>query len=231
MGETKNEISHLEIHTKSTLPVDEPKEEKESSSEKGEHDSSAPNLRVFVPNRDGLIVETSENNTIAQWDITYPELSAQFTLSKIDEKAKNMWNTVYDFSPEVGAKKHWTLKNTPPKMLRLVPHPEGWHGGTVDAVDANDTAAINAALAKTKAVDVTDGAGGGSGEVEEYLDDYNNVYPHPMLLSMFLDACSHICKICRVLEQPKRPDKHVRLPLWQRSWRWPRQHPQRQRQR
>ena len=136
-------------------------------------------LRVFVPNRDGLIVETSENNTIAQWDITYPELSAQFTLSKIDEKAKNMWNTVYDFSPEVGAKKHWTLKNTPPKMLRLVPHPEGWHGGTVDAVDANDTAAINAALAKTKAVDVTDGAGGGSGEVEEYLDDYEDDFEQP----------------------------------------------------
>merc|ERR1719506_3001030 len=39
-------------------------------------------------------------------------------------------------------------------------------------------------------------------QIEEYLDDYNNVYPHPMLLSMFLDACSHICKICRVLEQP-----------------------------
>merc|ERR1719506_3446596 len=38
--------------------------------------------------------------------------------------------------------------------------------------------------------------------IEEYLDDYNNVFPHPMLLSMFLDACSHIAKICRVLEQP-----------------------------
>eukprot|EP00928_Gymnodinium_smaydae_P009061 TRINITY_DN13347_c0_g3_i1.p1 TRINITY_DN13347_c0_g3~~TRINITY_DN13347_c0_g3_i1.p1 ORF type:complete len:4331 (+),score=1052.12 TRINITY_DN13347_c0_g3_i1:55-13047(+) len=38
--------------------------------------------------------------------------------------------------------------------------------------------------------------------IEEYLEDYNNVYPINMPLVMFLDACEHCARICRVLEQP-----------------------------
>merc|ERR1719160_1473791 len=38
--------------------------------------------------------------------------------------------------------------------------------------------------------------------IESYLEEYNETHPHAMHLSMFLDACGHICKICRVLEQP-----------------------------
>jgi len=38
--------------------------------------------------------------------------------------------------------------------------------------------------------------------IEEYLEDYNNVHTHGMPLVMFLDACEHITRICRVLRQP-----------------------------
>jgi len=38
--------------------------------------------------------------------------------------------------------------------------------------------------------------------VEEYLEDYNNVNTITMPLVMFLDACEHCSRICRVLSQP-----------------------------
>lgn len=38
--------------------------------------------------------------------------------------------------------------------------------------------------------------------IEEYLEDYNNVFPINMPLVMFLDACEHCSRICRVLSQP-----------------------------
>jgi dynein heavy chain len=38
--------------------------------------------------------------------------------------------------------------------------------------------------------------------IEEYLDDYNQVNTATMPLVMFLDACEHNAKICRVLNQP-----------------------------
>merc|ERR1719409_2659197 len=38
--------------------------------------------------------------------------------------------------------------------------------------------------------------------IEEYLDDYNHVNVATMPLVMFLDACEHNAKICRVLAQP-----------------------------
>ena len=40
-------------------------------------------------------------------------------------------------------------------------------------------------------------------KIEEYLDDYNAGVKIPMKLIMFLDACDHITRICRVLRQPK----------------------------
>ena len=40
-------------------------------------------------------------------------------------------------------------------------------------------------------------------KIEEYLDDYNAGVKIPMKLIMFLDACDHINRICRVLRQPK----------------------------
>ena len=38
--------------------------------------------------------------------------------------------------------------------------------------------------------------------IESYLEEYNETHPHAMHLSMFLDACGHVARICRVLEQP-----------------------------
>eukprot|EP00930_Biecheleria_cincta_P014239 TRINITY_DN1233_c0_g1_i1.p1 TRINITY_DN1233_c0_g1~~TRINITY_DN1233_c0_g1_i1.p1 ORF type:complete len:4262 (-),score=887.85 TRINITY_DN1233_c0_g1_i1:333-13118(-) len=38
--------------------------------------------------------------------------------------------------------------------------------------------------------------------IEEYLDDYNQVFSINMPLVMFLDACEHCARICRVLCQP-----------------------------
>merc|ERR1719265_2814989 len=38
--------------------------------------------------------------------------------------------------------------------------------------------------------------------IEDYLDDYNQVNTATMPLVMFLDACEHNAKICRVLNQP-----------------------------
>jgi len=38
--------------------------------------------------------------------------------------------------------------------------------------------------------------------IEEYLEDYNNVFTITMPLVMFLDACEHCARICRVLNQP-----------------------------
>jgi dynein heavy chain len=40
-------------------------------------------------------------------------------------------------------------------------------------------------------------------KIEEYLEDYNAGSKHPMKLVMFLDACDHVSKICRILRQPQ----------------------------
>ena len=37
----------------------------------------------------------------------------------------------------------------------------------------------------------------------EYLNEYNENVKHPMTLVMFLDACDHVSRICRILRQPK----------------------------
>ena len=39
-------------------------------------------------------------------------------------------------------------------------------------------------------------------KIEEYLEDYNAGSKHPMRLVMFLDACDHVSRVCRVLRQP-----------------------------
>ena len=36
-------------------------------------------------------------------------------------------------------------------------------------------------------------------KIEEYLEDYNSAVKHPMKLVMFLEACDHVSRICRVL--------------------------------
>ena len=36
-------------------------------------------------------------------------------------------------------------------------------------------------------------------KIEEYLEDYNAGSKHPMRLVMFLDACDHVSRVCRVL--------------------------------
>jgi dynein heavy chain len=38
--------------------------------------------------------------------------------------------------------------------------------------------------------------------IEDYLEDYNAGSKHPMKLVMFLDACDHVSRICRILRQP-----------------------------
>jgi len=38
--------------------------------------------------------------------------------------------------------------------------------------------------------------------IEEYLDDYNQSVKFPMKLIMFMDACEHVARVCRVLRQP-----------------------------
>ena len=40
-------------------------------------------------------------------------------------------------------------------------------------------------------------------KMDEYLEDYNSATKNPMKLVMFLDACEHVARICRVLRQPK----------------------------
>lgn len=40
-------------------------------------------------------------------------------------------------------------------------------------------------------------------KIKEYLEDFNSGTKHPMKLVMFLDACDHVSRICRVLRQPQ----------------------------
>jgi len=40
-------------------------------------------------------------------------------------------------------------------------------------------------------------------KIEEYLEDHNQGSKQPMKLVMFLDACDHVSRICRVLRQPQ----------------------------
>ena len=39
-------------------------------------------------------------------------------------------------------------------------------------------------------------------KIEGYLEDYNSGQKNPMKLVMFLDACDHVSRICRILRQP-----------------------------
>jgi dynein heavy chain, axonemal len=36
-------------------------------------------------------------------------------------------------------------------------------------------------------------------KIEGFLEDYNAGTKHPMKLIMFLDACDHVSRICRIL--------------------------------
>lgn len=39
-------------------------------------------------------------------------------------------------------------------------------------------------------------------KINEYLEDFNSGAKMPMKLVMFLDACDHVNRICRILRQP-----------------------------
>jgi dynein heavy chain len=39
--------------------------------------------------------------------------------------------------------------------------------------------------------------------MNDFLEDYNSGSKHPMRLVMFLDACDHVSRICRILRQPQ----------------------------
>jgi dynein heavy chain len=40
-------------------------------------------------------------------------------------------------------------------------------------------------------------------KIIEFLEEYNQGSKSPMKLVMFLDACDHVSRICRVLRQPQ----------------------------
>jgi dynein heavy chain, axonemal len=40
-------------------------------------------------------------------------------------------------------------------------------------------------------------------KIESYLEDFNSGTKTPMKLIMFLDACDHVSRICRILRQPQ----------------------------
>lgn len=39
-------------------------------------------------------------------------------------------------------------------------------------------------------------------KIEGYLEDFNSGQKNPMKLILFLDACDHVNRICRILRQP-----------------------------
>ena len=55
-------------------------------------------IRALMPNREGLIIEASDNLTIGAWEIAYPELPGQCALSGFDYSGPNYWDLIYDFS-------------------------------------------------------------------------------------------------------------------------------------
>ena len=46
---------------------------------------------------------------MGKWEVSYPELPAQFALAGIDPAGPNHWNKVYDFSPNPEGKEHWSF--------------------------------------------------------------------------------------------------------------------------
>lgn len=40
-------------------------------------------------------------------------------------------------------------------------------------------------------------------KIEGFLEDFNAGTKHPMKLIMFLDACDHVSRVCRILRQPQ----------------------------
>ena len=67
-------------------------------------------LRVFCPNKERLIIETSDSLTIGAWDVEYPELGAQCASSGFSLGGPNYWNMVYDFSPDPSNAKSLTTR-------------------------------------------------------------------------------------------------------------------------
>jgi dynein heavy chain, axonemal len=40
-------------------------------------------------------------------------------------------------------------------------------------------------------------------KIEGYLEDFNSGQKNPMKLILFLDACDHVSRICRILRAPQ----------------------------
>ena len=53
--------------------------------------------------------QASDRLRVGNWEVSYPELPAQFALAGIDPAGPNHWNKVYDFSPNPEGKQHWSF--------------------------------------------------------------------------------------------------------------------------
>jgi len=70
---------------------------------------------------------------VGKWEVSYPELPAQFALAGVDPAGPNHWSKVYDFSPNSDGKEHWSFlpdqETLRPSLLQ--PLPSGLCGGEV----------------------------------------------------------------------------------------------------
>ena len=66
-------------------------------------------VRVFVDQPEAFIVEASDRLKVGKWEVSYPELPAQFALAGVDPAGPNHWSKVYDFSPNSDGKEHWSF--------------------------------------------------------------------------------------------------------------------------
>ena len=90
-------------------------------------------VRVFVDQPEAFIVEASDRLKVGKWEVSYPELPAQFALAGVDPAGPNHWSKVYDFSPNSDGKEHWSFlpdqETLRPSLLQ--PLPSGLCGGEV----------------------------------------------------------------------------------------------------
>ena len=77
-------------------------------------------IRVFAPDRNALIIETSTDLTIGEWDVSYDGLASQFRQAGMDQHGENFWRRVYDFSPDAAGKSHFRLASAGGPFCRLV---------------------------------------------------------------------------------------------------------------
>lgn len=90
-------------------------------------------LRVFVPNPEGLIFEASTRVTVGPWEVSYEELASQYVMAGMDHEKENHWRRVYDFSPDPEGGRHWSFvdEREGEKRVALSWSAEGLCGGRV----------------------------------------------------------------------------------------------------